>query len=832
MSQSQGGVYNQIINKKDFAEIPVKWNKWSGDDGTRVEYRLNGHAVLTQTLSGSGAQTGNGTLKVAKGGKYKLEVALCDDSACSVSVAKDIVVEDTDGSHMTGLALTQTGSHKPYTNSSNKVVGSYFVEWGVYGRNFPVDKIPAYNLTHILYGFIPICGPNESLRQMNPSGHGVLVQSCTGRPDYSVTIHDIDAALRKTQKGQGTGDTYKGNFGQLMALKQAYPDLKILPSVGGWSLSDPFYYLNDSAKRKVFVDSVADFLKTWKFFDGVDIDWEYPGGGGANPDLGDPVNGGQTYLLLMQELRAMLDGLTLETGRTYELTSAVGAARSKLEKIDYGAVTNVADYIFLMTYDFFGAFDLNTLGHMTGVHRPDFRPDSETIRDFNTQTALDIIAAQGANMSKVAVGTAMYGRGWTGVSGIAPGTLPFTGTATGPVKGSWEPGVVDYKDIAAYLSDPAWTQGYDTKAQAPYIFRSSGGDLISYDDPRSVKAKGALVNNRGLAGLFSWEIDGDNGDILNAMHEGLGHGGGSGNLAPVARAGQDSVISDLPSQVSLDGSQSADANGDVLTFNWTQTAGSPVVTLSNENTATASFNGPSVQTDTTLTFTLTVSDGTLSATDSVNVLLKAAVAGNTPPVVNAGLDQTVQSGATVTLNGSGSSDADGDNLTYQWQQTQGSTVTITQGDQVQAAFVAPVVSSNQTLTFSLTVNDGSASVTDSLTVSVQTDGGGHQCDLTDPAASQHPVWGAATAYATGAVVSYDNLVWKAAWWNQNSSPAINNAAWLLQSNVEFPWNADVAYNGGSEVNHNSRRFRAAHWTKGDTPGQAAVWSDIGPTTCQ
>lgn len=63
------------------------------------------------------------------------------------------------------------------------------------------------------------------------------------------------------------------------------------------------------------------------------------------------------------------------------------------------------------------------------------------------------------------------------------------------------------------------------------MFKASSGDLISFDNDRSVKAKGQYVLANQLGGLFAWEIDADNGDILNAMHEGLGHGEGS--LPPV-----------------------------------------------------------------------------------------------------------------------------------------------------------------------------------------------------------------------------------------------------------------------------------------------------------
>ncbi len=126
----------------------------------------------------------------------------------------------------------------------------------------------------------------------------------------------------------------------------------ILPSIGGWTLSDPFYDFDDNSKRDVFVNSVKRFLQTWKFYDGVDIDWEYPGGQGANPNLGDPNKDGDTYAILMQDLRAMLDGLSAETGRTYELTSAVGVGDDKIEDVNYADAVPYMDYIFAMTYDF------------------------------------------------------------------------------------------------------------------------------------------------------------------------------------------------------------------------------------------------------------------------------------------------------------------------------------------------------------------------------------------------------------------------------------------------------------------------------------------------
>ena len=270
-----------------------------------------------------------------------------------------------------------------------------------------------------------------------------------------------------------------------MALKKAHPDLKILPSIGGWTMSDPFYHMNDSAIRARFVASVKDFLKTRKFFDGVDIDWEFPGGGGVNESLGNPQVDKATYTALMHDLRTMLNELSAETGRTYELTSAIGAGKDKIEDVDYTTAQQYLDHIFLMSYDFYGAWSMTDLGHRAALHAPAWRPDT----NYTTENGVNALLEQGVQPSKIVVGTGMYGRGWTGVHGYT-GNNPFTGTATDGVKGTQEPGVVDYRQIVnEYKGKHGWEYGYDADAEAPYVFNKSTGELISYEDARSATAK-------------------------------------------------------------------------------------------------------------------------------------------------------------------------------------------------------------------------------------------------------------------------------------------------------------------------------------------------------
>jgi hypothetical protein len=73
--------------------------------------------------------------------------------------------------------------------------------------------------------------------------------------------------------------------------------------------------------------------------------------------------------------------------------------------------------------------------------------------------------------------------------------------------------------------------------------------------------------------------------------------------------------------VTLDGSGSSDADGTIAGYTWTQTAGTPTVTLSSRTVAQPTFEAPAVTTATTLTFSLVVRDdrGANSTASSVGI---------------------------------------------------------------------------------------------------------------------------------------------------------------------------------------------------------------------
>ena len=199
---------------------------------------------------------------------------------------------------------------------------------------------------------------------------------------------------------------------------------------------------------------------------------------------------------------------------------------------------------------------------------------------------------------------------------------------------------------------------------------------------------------------------------------GSGSTGGTTNRAPLANAGANQSV-DEQTTVTLDGTASSDPDGDSLSYSWTQTGGGSV-TLANTTSAQTSFDGPDVGigSSTTLTFQLRVGDGNGAFnTASVDVIVNGVT--NSDPVVNAGSDQSTSEGAIVNLSGTVTDSDLGDTLTYTWTQTLGTAVTISNGDQPAASFEAPAVGAGgETLAFELAVNDGTATVTDTIEVAV------------------------------------------------------------------------------------------------------------------
>jgi hypothetical protein len=186
------------------------------------------------------------------------------------------------------------------------------------------------------------------------------------------------------------------------------------------------------------------------------------------------------------------------------------------------------------------------------------------------------------------------------------------------------------------------------------------------------------------------------------------------NIAPVAKAGSPQAVTQIDTTVTLDGSGSYDANGDLLTYAWSITAKPPesLATLNNANSARPFFVADKHG---TYVAQLTVSDGFDGvSSDTVTVSFT-----NVLPMAEAGDNQAVAFyGATVTLDGSKSYDDNGDKLTYAWSllaKPAGSVAQLSDTTAVTPTFVADM---HGDYNIQLIVNDGfGGTATDTVTVS-------------------------------------------------------------------------------------------------------------------
>nr|WP_298930238.1 PKD domain-containing protein [uncultured Erythrobacter sp.] len=247
-----------------------------------------------------------------------------------------------------------------------------------------------------------------------------------------------------------------------------------------------------------------------------------------------------------------------------------------------------------------------------------------------------------------------------------------------------------------------------------FSWTQTAGPAVTLSNPTSLAPSFAAPAKAALPQTLTFQLTANDGnssvsDTVSVVV--------AGNIAPVADAGQDAQAAGS-SSVTLDGTGSSDADGDTLTYSWSQISGTSV-TLSSTTASQPTFTAPAKgSTDQTLVFALIVNDG---ISDSIADRVSITIPANGTPVADAGPDVSVGGGSSVTLDGSGSSDLDGDPLTYSWVQSAGPVVALSNATAQQPSFTAPVATSTvQSLTFDLVVSDGvQQSTVDQVTISVQ-----------------------------------------------------------------------------------------------------------------
>ena len=339
--------------------------------------------------------------------------------------------------------------------SAFKIVG-YLAGWNVYGaRQIRIADIPADQFTHLNYAFAGVTA-GGLCKEDNPSG------------DHA-------------------------NFAELQKLKQRYPHLQTLISIGG---ADGAKYFSVAAKtaeaRKQFAASCVRFMQD-NGFDGIDIDWEFP----TNAEEK------QNYAAMLAELRAQL-------GKQNLLTIAAPAGPNNYAGVAWASIARDLDWINLMTYDFAGSWSPTT-----NFNAPLYAA-SKNANAYNGDAATQAYIAAGVPAQKLLLGVPFYGRGWSGVADPNHGLDQKFG---GVPKGTQGGGAFDYRDLKQnYL--PTYPRYWNDQAQVPWLYNPSTQVWISYDDPESIGIKTEYARAQKLGGVMIWEIstDDDQHSLLNSIY--------------------------------------------------------------------------------------------------------------------------------------------------------------------------------------------------------------------------------------------------------------------------------------------------------------------------
>jgi chitinase len=354
----------------------------------------------------------------------------------------------------------------------------------------------------------------EILNEEKPKVDLKIIGYAAGYEDYDFSKIDakklthINFAFANIVDGKAAFEleTDAAKIATLIELKKQNADLKVLYSVGGWVWSDQFSTMAAyEESRKIFAESCVALLKKHGF-DGVDLDWEYPGQR-AEDNVFRPSDKDH-FTLLLADIREALDIQGEKDNTHYLLTIATGADQPYIDNTNLGEAHTHLDFINVMGYDFYQGWMYQT-GHHANLHPS----DKEKYGGNSGVEAIDRHIKAGVPVEKLVLGIPFYGRQWEDVVATDE---PLYASAN---QGGY---IISYWGILEKLKSGKYEKRYDESAKASYLWNATDSILVSWETPKEIKLKAEYIKEKGLGGAMFWEysLDKDQ-ELLNTLFNNL-----------------------------------------------------------------------------------------------------------------------------------------------------------------------------------------------------------------------------------------------------------------------------------------------------------------------
>ncbi|AZQ61401.1 T9SS type A sorting domain-containing protein [Flammeovirga pectinis] len=423
------------------------------------------------------------------------------------------------------LTAQINGEANNTTNDHQKEVIGYFTQWDAWkgtGNNLPINGV--YNqlnldysqYTILNYSFFGVAkdGSLHSADLKNPAINNANEEQDPGEVlhpdvysswDYYLLFGELDLKLSidATATAQGfiaqgngwhnTGWNISGDFpipckksnGRKGLLELGEENgVEILASIGGATMSKHFPTIAaDPIKRARFIEDINKLMALG--FDGIDINWIYPGRGGLN------FQGTQAdyhnFTLLIQDVRAAI-------GQDKLLTAAFNSNAGQ-DPFEWNLLSRSIDFFNMQTFDINGSFSEKT-GHNSPLHN--YKSD----QNISLETSFNLMTGAGVFSEKIILGIPFYGAGIK-TNGNAALGRPVIGADTDTFA-AWDGR--PFIGPISYIYD-TWSKHWDNTAKVPYYTRSNY--FLSIEDTTSTKEKALFVNQNDGGGVIISPVWGD-----------------------------------------------------------------------------------------------------------------------------------------------------------------------------------------------------------------------------------------------------------------------------------------------------------------------------------